>query len=128
MNEVPSVVQAVGEAVGLVAPAGSTLSGAVIGVRAKDVAVPGAELVSINSNQKVKGALVGIWIAWWGLSFGILFFFKVIELEQLLRQKHIHAVPVWNGQRYEGSVDTADLITWAILKFPRASLDAWTSL
>ncbi len=49
------------------------------------------------------------------------------ELEQLLRKEHIHSVPVWNGARYEGSVDTTDLVTWAVVKFPKASLDAWTT-
>jgi predicted transcriptional regulator len=69
--------------------------GAVVGVRVKDVAVPGATLISINSNQ------------------------KVVDLGELLRKEHIHAVPVWNGQKFEGCVDTTDLITWAILKFPK---------
>ncbi len=103
VTDAPSVLQAIGEAVGVVGPAESSLRGVAQGIRVKDIAVPGAELVIIGAKQKVG------------------------ELEQLLRQEHIHSVPVWNGLRFEGSVDTTDLVTWAVVKFPKVSLDAWTT-
>jgi CBS domain-containing protein len=103
VNEAPGMLHALGEAVGVMGPSETSLRGVLQGIRVKDIAVPGGELIAINANQKVG------------------------ELEQLLRQEHIHAVPVWTGVRYEGSVDTADLVTWAVVKFPKVSLDAWTT-
>ncbi len=72
-----SFIQAAGEAVGLVASSSSSLGAALVGVRAKDVAVPGTELISIAANAKVS------------------------ELVALLKRNEIHSVPVWNGHRLE---------------------------
>jgi CBS-domain-containing membrane protein len=52
---------------------------------------------------------------------------KVGELEKLLREQKVHSVPVWNGQVYEGVVDTVDLITWAVNKFSKNQLDAFST-
>merc|ERR1719197_1980596 len=90
---------------GLTAPAAGSLGAALAGMRAKDIAVPGLELVTIEANQKVG------------------------ELEQLLRREKIHSVPVFNAsqKRFEGVVDTADLLTWCVNKFPKSQLDAWST-
>lgn len=81
------------------------LARAAEGLRVKDIAVPGAELIYIDANQKVG------------------------ELEAVLRREHIHSVPVWNApaKRFEGVVDVLDLVTWAVVKFSKQQLDAWAT-
>ena len=58
----------------------SPLSLAVQGLRVKDIAIPSQELVCVESHQKVG------------------------EVEKILRDEHIHSVPVWNAgaKRFEG--------------------------
>lgn len=83
-------------------PVGS-LAAALAGKEARHVAVPEQEIIFIEANQKV-GAV-----------------------EKILRQEHIHSLPVLNSasKRFEGVIDTCDLVTWAVSKFPKAQLNAW---
>ena len=100
---ITETAQEYAESMGVVAPSAGSLQAALFGVRAKDVAVPGLELVSIDANARVG------------------------ELELLLRKEKIHSVPVFNSnlRRFEGVVDTTDLLTWAVNTFPKAQLGAW---
>lgn len=87
-------------------PGQGTLAAAVNKLRVKDMMVPGAELVVLDVHSTVG------------------------EVESLLRELHCHSVPIWNApqKQWEGVIDTTDLVTWASVKFPKAQLDAWTTL
>lgn len=98
-----------------------SLHNAVARLRVKDLLVPGQEVVFVETHDSVAKLEAR--------TRGPRRCVCSHAVQVLLREQHIHSVPVWNppAKRWEGVVDTGDLVVWASVKFPKSQLDAWTT-